>query len=68
MRWHFVTLLVFTVFASPVTSAPLEIKTINEAQLHGPMPTKEQINPTYQGPSASRSCSLFSGRDRRQVW
>jgi hypothetical protein len=45
MRWHFVTLLVFTVFASPVTSAPLEIKTINEAQLHGPMPPKEQINP-----------------------
>jgi lipoprotein-anchoring transpeptidase ErfK/SrfK len=45
MRWHFVTLLVFTVFASPVTSAPLKIKTINEAQLHGPMPTKEQINP-----------------------
>lgn len=46
MRWNFVVLLFFIILAGAAVAEPLEIETINNAQLHLPLPAKERINPT----------------------
>src|SRR5512135_3512172 len=45
MRWNFVVLLFFIILAGAAVAQPLEIETINNAQLHLPLPAKERINP-----------------------
>lgn len=45
MRWNFVVLLFFIILAGAAVAEPLEIETINNAQLHLPLPAKERINP-----------------------
>ena len=45
MRWNFVVLLFFIILAGAAVAEPLEIETVNEAQLHLPLPAKERINP-----------------------
>ena len=45
MRWNFVVLLFFIILAGAAVAEPLEIETINNAQLHLPLPAKEGINP-----------------------
>ena len=45
MRWHVVILFAFIVFAGLAIAAPLQIDSINQAQLHLPLPAKERINP-----------------------
>jgi hypothetical protein len=44
MHWNFVVLF-FIILAGAAVAEPLEIETVNEAQLHLPLPAKEHINP-----------------------